>query len=170
MGKKGSTTLLKNLFILTIGGGVAFWAFTVAFSLLPIMAEFRAVLSIPYFSGAVVDPLFGGLLISFCVSYFLLRFLDKIPAMNPILKSVLLAITVLGINFIMLGVAASRTSDALHVFIIGATLNIPRYLILGLVAGNLYQRLHSSTLAQIEGHCLSPDIPCSMEIENEFSR
>ena len=153
--KKGPTFLSKNLFILAVGGGAAFWAFTVAFSLLPIMAEFRAALSIPYISGAIVDPLLGGLLISFCVSYSLLRFFDKIPIKNPILKSMLLSFVVLGINFIMLAVAASRTSDVLQIFLIGVALNIPRYLILGLVFGNLYQRLHASTLAQIEGHGLS---------------
>ena len=153
--KKDSTTLSKNLFILTVGGGAGFWAFTVAFSLLPIMAEFRAALSIPYISGAVVDPLFGGLLISFCVSYFLLRFFDKIPTKNPILKSMLLSFFILVINFIMLAVAASRTGDALQVFLIGVMLNIPRYLILGIVVGNLYQRLHASTLTQIEAHGLS---------------
>ena len=64
----------KKLFKLTIGGGVAFWAFTIAFSLLPMMAEFRAALSIPYISGAIVEPLLGGMIISCCVSYFLLRF------------------------------------------------------------------------------------------------
>jgi hypothetical protein len=153
--KKGSTFLSKNLFILAVGGGAAFWAFTVAFSLLHIMAEFRAALSIPYISGAVVDPLFGGLLISFCVSYFLLRFFDKIPTKNPILKSMLLSFVVLGINFIMLAVAASHTSDVLQIFLIGVTLNIPRYLILGLVIGNLYKRLYGTISAQIEGHHLS---------------
>jgi len=141
---KGSGILSKNLFKLTIGGGVAFWAFTVAFSLLPMMAEFRAALSIPYIPGAIVDPLFGGLIISCCVSYFLLRFFDKIPTKNPILKSVILSFFALSINFILLGVAASRTSDVLHVFLIGVLLNIPRYLFLGIVIGYLYKRLYGS--------------------------
>ena len=152
---KGSTILSKNLFKLTIGGGVVFWAFTIAFSLLPMMAEFRAALSIPYISGAIVDPFFGGLIISCCVSYFLFRFFDKIPTKNPILKSVILSFFALGINFILLGVAASRTSDVLHVFLIGVMLNIPRYLFLGIVIGNLYKGLYGSTRAQIEGHGLS---------------
>jgi len=151
--KKGSTIFSKKLFKLTIGGGVAFWAFTVAFSLLPMMAEFRAALSIPYISGAIVDPLFGGLIISCCVSYFF--FFDKIPTKNPILKSVILSFFALGINFILLGVAASRTSDVLHVFLIGVMLNIPRYLFLGIVIGYLYKRLYGSTHAQIEGNSLS---------------
>lgn len=145
--KKGSTILSKNLFILIIGGGVAFWAFTVAFSLLPIMAEFRAALSIPYISGAIVDPLFGGLIISCCVSYCLLRFFDKIPTKNPILKSVILGFVALGINFILLGVAARRTSEPSHIFLIGVMLNIPRYLFFGIVVGYLYKRLYGSTCA-----------------------
>jgi hypothetical protein len=142
--KAGSTILSKKLFKLTIGGGVSFWAFTIAFSLLPMMAEFRSALSIPYISGAIVDPLFGGLIISCCVSYFLLRFFDKIPTKNPILKSVILSFFALGIDLILLGVAASRTSDALHVFLIGVMLNIPRFLLLGIVIGYLYnERAHS---------------------------
>ena len=153
--KKRSTILSKNLFKLTIGGGVAFWAFTIAFSLLPMMAEFRAALSIPYISGAIVEPLLGGMIISFCVSYFLLRFFDKIPPKNPILKSVILSFVALGINFILLGVAASRTSDALHVFLIGVMLNIPRYLFFGIVVGYLYKGLYGSTRAQIVVNGLS---------------
>jgi hypothetical protein len=142
--KGGSTILSKKLFKLTIGGGVAFWTFTVAFSLLPMMAEFRAALSISYISGAIVEPLLGGMIISFCISYFLLRFFDKIPTKNPILKSVMLSFVALGIVFILLGVAASRTSDALHVFLIGVMLNIPRFLFFGMVIGYLYKRLYGS--------------------------
>ena len=134
----------KKLYKLTIGGGVAFWAITITFSLLPMMAEFRAALSIPYISGAIVEPLLGGLIISCCVSYFLLRFFDKIPTKNPILKSVILSFVALGIVFILLGVAASRTSDALHVFLIGVMLNIPRFLFFGIVIGYLYKRLYGS--------------------------
>jgi hypothetical protein len=140
--KRGSTILSKKLFKLTIGGGVAFWAITIAFSLLPMMAEFRAALSISYISGAIVEPLLGGMIIGCCVSYSLLRFFDKIPTNNPILKSVILSFVALGIVFILLGVAASRTSDALHVFLIGVMLNIPRFLFFGIVIGYLYKRLY----------------------------
>jgi hypothetical protein len=68
---------------------------------------------------------------------------------------VTLSFVSLGINFILLGVAASRTSDALHVFLIGVMLNIPRYLFLGMVIGYLYKRLYGSTRAQIVGNSLS---------------
>jgi hypothetical protein len=134
----------KKLFKLTIGGGVAFWAITIALSLLPMMAEFRAALSIPYIEGALVEPLLGGMIISCGLSYFLLRSFDKIPTKNPIPKSVILSFVALGIVFILLVVAASRTSDALHVFLIGVTFNIPRFLFVGIVIGYLYKRLDGS--------------------------
>jgi hypothetical protein len=140
--RQTSYEFYKKLFKLTIGGGVAFWAITIALSLLPMMAEFRAALSIPYVEGALVEPLLGGMIISCGLSYFLLRFLDKIPTKNPILKSVILSFVVYVIVIILLGVAASRTSDALHVFLIGAVLNVARFLFLGIVIGYLYKRLY----------------------------
>ena len=142
--RQTSYEFYKKLFKLTIGGGVAFWAITIAFSLLPMMAEFRAALSIPYVEGALVEPLLGGMIIACCVSYFLLRCFDKIPTKNPILKSVILSFVALGIVFILLGVAASRTSDALHVLLIGVMLNVPRFLFVGIVIGYLYKGLYGS--------------------------
>ena len=134
----------KKLFKLTIGGGVVFWAVTFSFSLLPIAAEFRAALSISYIQMVLVESVLGGMIISCCLSFFLLRFFDKIPTKNPILKSVILSFVALGIVLILLGVAASRVgpSDALHVFLIGAVLNVPRFLFLGIVIGYLYKRLY----------------------------
>jgi hypothetical protein len=132
----------KKLFKLTIGGGVAFWATTIAFSLLPIAGEFRAEVSISYIQVVLVQSLIFGLFIEFCISYFLLRFFDKIPTKNPILKSEILSFVALVIALILLGVAASMTSDALSVFLIGAMLNGPRFLIPGIVIGYLYDRLN----------------------------
>ena len=132
----------KKLFKLTIGGGIAFWATTIAFSLLPIAGEFRAEVSISYIQVVLVQSLIFGLFIEFCISYFLLRFFDKIPTKNPILKSEILSFVALFIALILLGVAASMTSDALSVFLIGAMLNVPRFLIPGIVVGYLYKRLY----------------------------
>jgi len=136
-----SSEFYKKLFKLTIGGGVVFWAITFAFSLLPIAAEFRAALSISYVQMILVESLTGGMIISCGLSYILLRFFDKIPSKNPILKSVILSFVALGIVSILVGVAASRTSDALHIFFIGVTLNIPRFLFVGIVIGYLYKKL-----------------------------
>jgi hypothetical protein len=137
-------TSYKKLFKLTIGGGVAFWATTVAISLTPIRAEFRAALSMSYILYALVEPLLGGMIISCFISYFLLRFFDKIPTKNPILKSVIVSFVPYVINLILLGVAASRTSDAQYIFLIGAVLQVPSYLALGIVIGYLYKRLYGS--------------------------
>ena len=141
--RQTSHEFYKRLYKLTIGGGVVFWAITIAFSLLPIAAEFRAALSISYIQVVLVESLLGGMIIGCCVSYSLLRFFDKIPTKNPILKSEILSLVALVIALIMVQVAASRLgpSDALHVFLIGAMLNVPRFLFLGIVIGYLYRRL-----------------------------
>ena len=132
----------RSLFKLTIGGGAAFWATTFVFSLLPIAAEYRAALSISYLPMILIQSLIGGMIISFCLSFFLLRFFDKIPTRNPILKSTILSLVALFIASILVQVAAGRTSDTLIVFLIGAVLNLPRFLALGIVIGYLYEKLN----------------------------
>ncbi len=142
--RQTSDTFYKKLYKLAIGWGVAFWATTIAFSLLPLAAEFRAALSLSYLQTVLVGSLIGGLIIGFLVNYALLRFYDKIPTKNPILKSEILSLVALVIALIVVQVPASRlgSSDALHVFLIGATLNVPRFLIPGVVIGYLYTTLY----------------------------
>ena len=142
--RQTSDKFYKKLFKLTIGGGVAFWATTIVFSLLPIAGEFRAEVSISYIQVVLVQSLIFGLIIECLVSYFLLRFFAKFPTKNPILKSEILSFVALFIALIVLGVASSRTSDALQVFFIGAMLNVPRFLIPGIVIGYLYKRLYGA--------------------------
>ena len=142
--RQTSYEFCKRLYKLTIGAGVVFWAITIAFSLLPIAAEFRAALSISYVQMILVESLIGGMIISCGLSYILLRFFDKIPTKNPILKSTLLGFAALCIVLILVYVAASRTSDTLNIFLIGAVLNIPRFLFFGIVIGYLHKRLYGS--------------------------
>jgi len=66
-------------------------------SLSPIAAEYMAAFSISFLPLALVTALIGGLIIACCVSYFLLRFFDKIPTKNPILKALILSFVALGI-------------------------------------------------------------------------
>jgi len=134
----------RRLLTLTIGGGIAFWATTFVFSLLPIAAEYRAALSISYLPMILVQSSIGGMVIGCCLSYFLLRFFDKIPTRNPILKSTMLSFVALGIASILVQVAASGTSDALNVFLTGVMLNLPRFLALGIVIGYLYKSTTST--------------------------
>ena len=131
----------KNLLLLTVGGGVAFWVFTYPFSLLPIAADFRAALSISYFQVVIVESLIGGMIISGILSYLMLRFFGKIPTKNPILKSVILSTIALIIDLVLISVAAIRTSNALNVVLIGAVLNIPRFLFVGVAIGYLYNEI-----------------------------
>src|SRR5512133_940419 len=128
--------------MMAIGGGLAFWVVNLAISLTPIAAEYRAALSISYFP-MLLESLLGGLIIGFCVSYLLLRFFDKLPTKNPILKSVILSFIVLIIVTMLIELPAKflrTTSDSLHYFLIGTIFNVIRILVLGIVIGYLYRR------------------------------
>jgi hypothetical protein len=138
-----SKVIWKNVFILAVAGGVAFWLANFAISRTPIAAEYRAALTISYFP-MLLEALIGGLLIGFCVSYLLLRFFDKLPTTNPILKSINLSFIVLIVVTMLIEVPAkflTTTSDALRYFLIGTTFNVIRILALGIVIGYLYKRL-----------------------------
>src|SRR4030065_2982525 len=104
----------RKVLVLAIVGGLAFWVANFAISRTPIAAEYRAALSISYYP-MLLESLLGGLIIGFCVSYFLLRFFDKIPTKNPILKSVILSFIVLIMVTILLGGPSSylATGDVL---------------------------------------------------------
>jgi hypothetical protein len=159
--KRGSIILSKKLYQLTVGGGIVFWAITFVTSLLPIAAEYRAAFSRRSWNIQTVwvDSLLVGMIIGCCVSYFLLRSLEKNPTQNPIQKSTILSFIALVIAIILIDVPQSflllGSSDALHYFIIGIILNVPRFLFLGIVIGFLYQRLYGSERAQIVGFDLS---------------
>ena len=137
----------KKVLVLALVGGLGFWVANFAISLTPIAAEYRAALSISYLP-MLLESLLGGLVIGFCVSYFLLRFFEKIPTQNPILKSVILSFIVLIIVTILLQVPASfltNTSDALRYFLIGTIFNVIRILALGIAIGYLYRRLYQGS-------------------------
>ena len=125
-------------------GGLAFWATSIATSLLPIAADYR----VARWSAQTVwvGSLPAGMIIGLCVSFSLLRFFDKIPTKNPILKSVILSFIALVIATILLEAPASfGTSDALYYFLFGTMLNVPRFLVLGIVIGYLYKRLYKGS-------------------------
>jgi hypothetical protein len=151
--KRGSTIRSKKLYKLTIGGGVVFWATTIATSLLPIAAKYRAAFSNWSIQTVWVDSLFVGMIIGCCVSYSLLRFIDKNPTKNPILKSTLLSFIALVIATFLIDVPRSfyGPSDALYYFLIGVMFNAVRFLFLGLAIGYLYKRLYGPARAQIVG-------------------
>jgi len=139
-------TRLKEMTMLALAGGLGFWLANFVISLTPIAAEYRAALSISYYP-MLLDALIGGLVIGFGVSYFLLRFFDKLPAKSPILKSVTMSFIVLVIVTILIEVPAkflAPTGDAMRYFFLGTIFNVIRILALGIVIGYLYDRLHGS--------------------------
>jgi hypothetical protein len=141
-----SNEIWRKAPILAIAGGLAFWVANFAISLTPIAADYRAALSISYFP-MLLESLLGGLIIGFCISYFLLRFLDKIPTQDPILKSGILSFIVLIIVTILIAGPSSFlvTGDVLRYFLIGTTFNVLRFLALGIVVGYLYKRLNGGS-------------------------
>ena len=137
------TGIWKKTIVLTLAGGLAFWVTTIAISLLSISAEYRIAGSIPNIQTVWVGGLIIGMIIGCLISYFLLRFFGKIPTKNPILKSVVLSFIALVIVLILIEVPSSlRTSDPLYWFLIGVILNVPRFLVIGIVIGYLCKRLH----------------------------
>jgi hypothetical protein len=142
-----SKVIWKNVLGLAVAGGLAFWVATIAISLLPIAAEYRSAFSKANIQTVWVASLPAGLIIGCCVSYFLLRFFDKIPTKNPILKSVIISLIALVITTILNLVPHSflGQSDVLHYFLIGIMLDAPRFLFLGIVIGYLYRRLYKGS-------------------------
>jgi hypothetical protein len=141
-----SKEIWRKALVLAIVGGLAFWVTNFAISRTPIVAEYRAALSISYLP-MIVESLIGGLIIGFFVSYFLFRFFDKIPTRNPILKSVILSLIALIVVTILLEVPShflTPNSDPMRYFLIGALFNVLRILALGIVTGYLYKRLYGS--------------------------
>jgi hypothetical protein len=130
----------KKLFKLTVAGGVAFWIVDLAISLSPISAEYLAAFSISSLPMALVEALVGGLIIACFVSYFLLRFFDKIPTKNPILKSVILSFAAIVVIEVLS--TFGNPSNAYVYLLIDTVMNIPRILALGIVIGYLYKRLY----------------------------
>ncbi len=138
---KNSKDIWEKAFVLTLVGGLAFWLANLAISRTSIAAEYRAAMSISY-NPMLLESLIGGLIIGLCVAYLLLRFFDRIPVKDPILKSVILSSIALVIVTILLGGPSSyfATGNVLRYFIIGSVFNVIRILALGLAIGYAYKR------------------------------
>jgi hypothetical protein len=149
---KNSKGIWKKVFVLTLIGGLAFWLANFAISRTAIAAEYRAAMSISYYP-MLLESLIGGLIIGLWVGYPLLRFFDRIPGKDPILKSTILSSIVLVIVTILIGGPSSfyATNDVLRYFIIGTIFNAIRILVLGIAIGYVckkqYKRINSSVFA-----------------------
>ena len=141
--QQASHEFSKKLTKLTVAGGVAFWIVDFAMSLSPISAEYMAAFSISSLPLALVEALVGGLIIACFVSYFLLRFFDKIPTKYPILKALILSFVALVIIEVLS--TFGNPSNAYVYLLIDTGMNVPRILALGIVIGYLYKRLYGYT-------------------------
>jgi hypothetical protein len=138
-----SKDIWKKILVLAVLGGLTFWAISIITSLVPFTADYR----VARWSAETVwvGSLPAGMIIGFLLSFVLVRFFDKIPTKNPILKSVLLSIIALVIGAILLEAPSSfGTSNAFYYFLFGTMLNVPRFLFVGIVIGYLYKKLYGS--------------------------
>jgi hypothetical protein len=139
--KKGN---LKKVFLLTVVGGLAFWLANFAISRTDIAGEYRAAMSISYYP-MLLESLTGGLMIGLWVSYPLVRFFDRIPAKDPVIKSVFLSSLVLIFVTITLGGPSSffATNNVMRYFIIGTVFNVIRITALGFAIGWMCKRRYT---------------------------
>jgi F0F1-type ATP synthase assembly protein I len=136
--RQTSHKFYKKLFTLTGAGGAAFWMTDFVISVSPIAAEYRAAFSISSLPQALVEALVGGLVIGCGVSYFLLRFFDKLPTKNPILKALILGFVAMIIIEVLSTLA--NPNNASVYLLIYTGMNVPRFLALGIVVGHLYNK------------------------------
>ena len=138
--RKTSREFYKKLYKLTGAGGAAFWITDFVISVSPVAAEYKAAFSISNLPLALVGALVGGLIIGCCVGYFLLRFFDKLPTQNPILKALILSFAAM----FMIEVLSTlgNPSNAFVYLLIDTGMNVPRFLALGIVIGHLYDKLN----------------------------
>jgi uncharacterized protein YacL len=147
--KRQTSGVYKKTLTLAVAGGLAFWAATIAISLTPTAADYRAAESIASIQSVWVGGLIIGLIMAFLISYILVRFYVKIPTKNSILKSLILTFIALIVLLLVIEFpSALRTGNALYYFLDGVLLNVPRFLVFGIVVGYLYSKLYGSATAR----------------------
>jgi hypothetical protein len=135
---KASHKFSKRLLMLIAAGGLAFWTVDFVISVSPIAAMYKAAFLISSLPAALASALVGGLLISLCVSFFLLRFFDRIPGKKTILKALILSFLIM-ITIEVLS-ALGNPAQASTYLLLDTGMNAPRFLALGLVIGYLFDR------------------------------
>jgi hypothetical protein len=137
---QASREFSKKLLMLAAAGGAAFWIIDFSISISPISAEYKAAFSISSLPLALAEAFVGGMMISLCVSFFLLRFFDKIPTKNPILKALILSFVAM--FMIELLSTLVDPNNASVYLLIDTGMNVPRFLALGMVVSHLYDKLN----------------------------
>ena len=133
----------RKVSLLAVGGGLAFWAANLLISLTPIAAEYRAALSIPYWPMQVA-ALLGGVMVAFCVSVVLLRFADRLPTSSPLWNALWISLIAFVVFTALNELPGRLFATATHAWrwsLIGAGINVIRFLAVGLVIGYWVDRV-----------------------------
>ena len=136
--QESSRDFSKKLLKLAVAGGAAFWVTDFLMAVSPIAAAYKAAFSFSSLPVALVEALAGGLVIAFSVSFFLLRFFDRLPGKNPIFKALILSFSAMVIIEVL-----SALGDPAHAsvyLLLDTGMNAPRFLALGLVIGYLFDK------------------------------
>jgi len=135
---QSSREFSKKLLKLAVAGGMAFWITDFIISVSPIAAEYKAAFSISSLPVALVEALAGGMVIAFCVSFFLLRFFDRLPGNKTILKALILSFGAMVI-FEVFSALGNPAHTSIYL-LLDTGMNAPRFLALGLVIGWLFEK------------------------------
>ena len=128
----------KKLLMLAAAGGAAFWITDFVISVSPISAQYKAAFSISSLPVALAEAFVGGMVIALCVSFFLLRFFDRIPGKKLISKALILS---LGAMILIEILSTLVNPNNAYVYLLVDTgMNAPRFLVLGLVIGYLFDK------------------------------
>lgn len=124
--------------MLAATGGAAFWIIDFVIAVSPIGVQYQAAFSFSSLPVALVEALAGGLVIAGWVSFVLLRFFDRIPGKNPIVKALILSF---GTMVIIESLSALGDPTHASVYLLLDTgMNAPRFLALGLVIGYVFEK------------------------------
>jgi hypothetical protein len=133
---QASREFSKKLLMLAAAGGAAFWITDFVIAVSPIAAQYKAAFSISSLPVALAEALVGGMVIALCVSFFLLRFFDRVPGKKPIFTALILSFFVMVI--IEVFSALGNPAHASAYLLLDTGMNAPRFLALGLVIGYLF--------------------------------
>jgi hypothetical protein len=136
--KQASRDFLKKLLTLAAAGGAAFWITDFVIAVSPISSAYKAAFSISSLPVALVEALAGGLVISGCVSFIMLRFFDRIPGKNHILKALILSFSAMAIVEVFS--ALGNPSHASIYLLLDTEMNAPRFLTLGWMIGYAFEK------------------------------
>ena len=151
LGQPGPLAARHRLLVLTVAGGTAFWAGTLTTSLLPIAAEYRTAFSISHARNLLIEAPVAGLLVGWCVAYLVHRFAERIPGSSPVAKAVFVslgALVVAGLAIRGAGLLVQPTHPDLGWFAVGAALDLPRFVILGIALGLIGDRIDPQAHAE----------------------